>query len=47
MQKSNEDKITKEDLENIYEINDKYTILLDYKLGSGAFGQIYKCLNNF
>ena len=45
MQKSNEDKITKEDLENIYEINDKYTILLDYKLGSGAFGQIYKCLN--
>jgi serine/threonine protein kinase len=39
------DEITKEDLENVYDLNDSYTILLDYKLGSGAFGQIYKCLN--
>ena len=39
------DEITKEDLENVYDLNDAYTILLDYKLGSGAFGQIYKCLN--
>ena len=45
MQQSQQDEITKEDLENVYEINNKYTILLDYKLGSGAFGQIYKCLN--
>ncbi len=45
MQQSQQDEVTKEDLENVYEINNKYTILLDYKLGSGAFGQIYKCLN--
>ena len=37
--------ISNEDLENVYDLNDSYTILLDYKLGSGAFGQIYKCLN--
>ncbi len=39
------EEITEEDLENIYDLNETYTILLDYKLGSGAFGQIYKCLN--
>jgi serine/threonine protein kinase len=31
---------------NIYKINDLYTILFDKKLGGGAFGKIYSCINN-
>lgn len=31
--------------ENIYKLNDEYTMLLDEKIGAGAFGQIYKCQN--
>ena len=32
--------------ENIYKINDLYTIFFDKKLGGGAFGKIYSCINN-
>jgi casein kinase 1 len=31
---------------NTYKINDLYTILFDRKLGGGAFGKIYSCINN-
>ena len=31
--------------ENIYKLNDEYTMLLDEKIGAGAVGQIYKCQN--
>jgi casein kinase 1 len=31
---------------NTYKINDLYTILFDKKLGGGAFGKIYSCINN-
>ena len=31
---------------NIYIINDLYTIFFDKKLGGGAFGKIYSCINN-
>ena len=33
------------DSENIYKLNDEYNMLLDEKIGAGAFGQIYKCQN--
>ena len=33
------------ELEDNFVINETYTILLDRKLGSGSFGQIYQCLN--
>ncbi len=33
------------ELEDIFKINDTYTILLTRKIGSGSFGQIYQCLN--
>ena len=33
------------DLEDFFEINNNYTILLNRKIGSGSFGQIYQCLN--
>ena len=33
------------DTEEFFEINDDYTILLNRKIGSGSFGQIYQCLN--
>ena len=32
-------------LEDYFEINETYTILLNKKIGSGSFGQIYQCLN--
>ena len=32
--------------EKTYKINDLYTILFDKKLGGGAFGKIYSCINN-
>ena len=31
---------------NIYKINDNYTILFNKKIGGGAFGKIYTCINN-
>ena len=31
--------------EEHFKINDTYTILLNRKIGSGSFGQIYQCLN--
>ena len=31
---------------NTYKINDLYTILFNKKLGGGAFGKIYSCINN-
>ena len=31
---------------NIYKINDDYTILFNKKIGGGAFGKIYTCINN-
>ena len=31
---------------NIYKINDTYTILFNKKIGGGAFGKIYTCINN-
>jgi serine/threonine protein kinase len=31
--------------DDLFKINDSYTILLNKKLGSGSFGQIYQCLN--
>lgn len=31
---------------NIYKINDTYTILFNKKIGGGAFGKIYSCINN-
>ena len=31
---------------NIYKINDNYTILFNKKIGGGAFGKIYSCINN-
>ena len=33
------------ELESNFVINETYTILLDRKIGSGSFGQIYQCLN--
>ena len=33
------------ELEDNFVINETYTILLDRKIGSGSFGQIYQCLN--
>ena len=33
------------ELEDNFVINDTYTILLNRKIGSGSFGQIYQCLN--
>ena len=33
------------ELEDHFKINDTYTILLNRKIGSGSFGQIYQCLN--
>ncbi len=33
------------ELEDNFKINDTYTILLNRKIGSGSFGQIYQCLN--
>ena len=33
------------DTEDLFKINDNYTILLNKKIGSGSFGQIYQCLN--
>ena len=33
------------DTEEFFKINDDYTILLNRKIGSGSFGQIYQCLN--
>ena len=33
------------ELEDIFKINDTYTILLTRKIGSGSFGQIYQCIN--
>ena len=32
-------------LEDYFEINETYTILLNKKMGNGSFGQIYQCLN--
>ena len=34
-----------QDTEDFFKINDNYTILLNKKIGSGSFGQIYQCLN--
>ena len=31
---------------DIYKINDTYTILFNKKIGGGAFGKIYSCINN-
>ena len=31
---------------NSYIIGDLYTVLFDKKLGGGAFGKIYRCINN-
>ena len=31
---------------NIYKINDTYTIFFNKKIGGGAFGKIYSCINN-
>ena len=33
------------ELEDNFKINDTYIILLNRKIGSGSFGQIYQCLN--
>ena len=33
------------DTEDLFKINDNYTILLNKKIGNGSFGQIYQCLN--
>ena len=41
----NENKELDIDTEDLFEINDNYTILLNKKIGSGSFGQIYQCLN--
>ena len=32
-------------MEDYFEINENYTILLNKKMGNGSFGQIYQCLN--
>ena len=43
-----EEKLNEEinlELEDNFVINDTYTILLNRKIGSGSFGQIYQCLN--
>ena len=32
-------------MEDYFEVNENYTILLNKKIGSGSFGQIYQCLN--
>ena len=31
---------------NTYKLNDLYTIFFNKKLGGGAFGKIYSCINN-
>ena len=31
--------------DDLFKINENYTILLNKKLGSGSFGQIYQCIN--
>ena len=31
---------------NLYKINDDYTIFFNKKIGGGAFGKIYSCINN-
>lgn len=33
-------------IKNILTLSDQYTILLDKKLGGGAFGKLYSCINN-
>ena len=33
------------DFEDNFDLNDTYTILLNRKIGSGSFGQIYQCFN--
>ena len=43
----NDNNINKESpRKNTYKINDLFTILFDKKLGGGAFGKIYSCINN-
>ena len=45
----NENKYQNLDIEfendDFFKLNDNYTILLNKKIGSGSFGQIYQCLN--
>ena len=43
---NNKVKILKNSNNNIYKINDTYTILFNKKIGGGAFGKIYRCINN-
>ena len=33
------------DNDDFFQLNENYTILLNKKIGSGSFGQIYQCLN--
>ena len=43
----NNDNITNSiNTKNVFNFTDLYTILLDQKLGGGAFGKIYTCINN-
>ena len=44
--KNNDNSINSINTKNIYNFTDLYTILLDKKIGSGAFGKLYTCINN-
>ena len=44
-EEKNDDSNSELDNEDYFQINDVYTILLNKKIGSGSFGQIYQCLN--
>ena len=44
-EEKNDDSNSELDNEDYFQINDVYTILLNKKIGSGSFGQIYQCIN--
>jgi serine/threonine protein kinase len=46
MNEQNNENLNKDGaMEDYFEVNENYTILLNKKIGSGSFGQIYQCLN--